>query len=332
MLCNVCLEYRADMLTLCKDCHQTAYCSEEHRLNDRDNHSKWCDGLRINFFYDGTPFQTSIPENVYLNIHFNDDETLPKPVPKDTFGLASVMLLKDIQNGDSEPGRELAQHIEEFKLAGMFSHVGTILHVLQKVSLLEDVQSELNIFVLGAEKEHLLFNIITQAAFFAHLPNLRHLRLCFIGPNVDKQPKSVGHFAGNRKVEIVTYRYLYHKLPKTVKLPKPHLAIAFNCGFNEFGGTSQQTWDKTIRQILNIPNVPFAFTSYTLREASEDACIVEMLANFITQSSEEIVYVVRNAVNPFRQPIPLRNPNLDDEDHVLYYENGYLSVCLMQSE
>ncbi|XP_035915306.1 uncharacterized protein LOC118513540 [Anopheles stephensi] len=328
VLCNVCLEFRPGKLTLCQDCHQIAYCSEEHRLNDRDKHSKWCDGLRINFFYDGGP--VSMPKNVYPNIRFDDGDALRKPIPKDTFELASAMLLKDIQNPDTEPGHELAQQIEELKLAGMFSHVGTILYVLHKVSLLEAVGTELNIFLLGAEKEHQLFNIITQAAFFAYLPNLRHLRLCFIGPNVETVPKSVGHFAGNRKVEIETYRYLYHKLPRWAKLPTPHLAIAFNCGFNEFTDSPDRTWDKTICKILTIPNVPLAFTSYTLREATDDVCVVEMAVKRNEHTSGELVYVVRNAVNPFRQPIPLRNPNLDDVNHVLYHENGYLAVCLMQ--
>ncbi|XP_050072333.1 uncharacterized protein LOC126560417 [Anopheles maculipalpis] len=329
LLCNVCMEYRAEKLTLCQDCQQTGYCGEEHRLADREKHSKLCDRLRINFLYDGRP--VTMPENVYPNMHFNDHEMLQKPFPKDTFALASAMLLKDFQNWDTEPGHELGQQMEELKIAGMFSHVGTILYVLQKVRLLEDVGAKLNIFILGAEKELLLFNTVTQAAFFAFMPNLKHLRLCFIGPMVEKGHKGVAHFAGNRRVEIESYHYLYHRLPEAVNLPKPHLVIAFNCGFTEFIGTPNHTWNKTILKVLAIPNVPFAFTSYTLQEASEDACIVELLSTDNAQDGT-IAYVVRNAVNPFRHPVPLRNPNLDDEFDVLYHENGYLSVCFMQDK
>uniref|UniRef100_A0A182JSE0 MYND-type domain-containing protein n=1 Tax=Anopheles christyi TaxID=43041 RepID=A0A182JSE0_9DIPT len=328
LLCNVCMEYRAEKLFFCEDCQQVAYCSEEHQQSDREKHSKWCEELRINYYYDADASNGS-SKNLYPNFDFESDETFQKSFPKDTFELASVAFGNDIVTCKTEPGIELAQELENLSVAGMFSHMGTILHVLRTVGMLDEVEKELNVYVLGAEKDHLHFNPVTEAVLFRFLPKLRHLRLYLIGPNVDEAANSVMHFMDNRTIEIEMYRYLFHKLPKQFKLPQPHLAIAFNNGFNEFFGTKKHTWDQTIRQILTIPNVPFAFTSYTHREAMDDAAIVELNVQNM-ETFGKLAFVRRYATNPFRNPIPLRNPNRDDKTDILYYENGYLSICVMQ--
>uniref|UniRef100_A0A182I768 MYND-type domain-containing protein n=2 Tax=Anopheles arabiensis TaxID=7173 RepID=A0A182I768_ANOAR len=329
-LCNVCLEYRPERLFFCDNCQQVAYCSEEHQQSDREAHAKWCDGLRLNFYY-GTD-TTNCATKLYPNFDFEQDETSQKPFPKDTFELLSAAAGRDIQTSLTEPGLELAQELENINAAGIFSPVGTILHVLRTVGLQHELEEELNVFVLGAELDYLCFNPVTEAVLFRFLPKLRRLRLYLIGPNVNDAASSVMHFMNNRTIEVEVYRYLFHKLPPQFKLPKPHLAVAFNCGFNEFFGTGKHTWDETIRQLLTIPNVPLAFTSYTQREAIEDAAIVDLTGQTMPATCGKLVFMRRNVTNPFHNPVPIRNPNRDDKTDVLYYENGYLSICVMQMD
>uniref|UniRef100_A0A182P683 MYND-type domain-containing protein n=1 Tax=Anopheles epiroticus TaxID=199890 RepID=A0A182P683_9DIPT len=327
-LCNVCMEYRPEKLFVCANCNQVAYCSKEHQESDRKKHSKWCDRLRINFFFD-TDISNNSSIGAFPKFAFENEETFQNTFPKDIFELASTALEVEVKSSATEPGLELAEELHNISIAGMFSHVGTILYVMRALGMFEEVDNELRVYILGAEKDHVFFNAFTNTVLFRFLPKLRRLRLFFIGPNVDKAAESVMHFSDNRIIEIEMHRYVFHKIPEKVKLPEAHLAIAFNSGFNEFYGSKKYTWEETLRRILKKPNLAFAFTSYTLGEAMDDASIMELTEQRLP-SFHNLVFMRRNIVNPFRNPVPIRNPNQADENDVLYYENGYLSICVMR--
>ncbi|XP_053672330.1 uncharacterized protein LOC128722679 [Anopheles nili] len=331
-VCNVCLNYDSEKLDFCSDCRQVAYCSEEHRQRDRENHSKWCDLLRINFCLDFGKFIFKCDSFIRLI----GDKVDLQFLPKDSFQLASEIMGRNIKARSRSVSKsgltiELPQEMDNIKLASHFSWVGTILYALKCTDMYDDLQDDLVVFIIGTDNEDVFFNRLTNTAFFVFIPMLRRLRLYFIGPNLKQNDGYQNYLDETRVVEAVLYRDLYHKLPQKYELPNPHLIIAFNCGFHEFCGTPEETWSETIRNLLCIPNVPFAFTSYTHEEAVNDATTVLREAQMLDKR-DALTYVLRAAVNPLRNPDPIRNPDLTDETDVLYHKNGYLSIAIMRKE
>uniref|UniRef100_A0A182QX30 MYND-type domain-containing protein n=1 Tax=Anopheles farauti TaxID=69004 RepID=A0A182QX30_9DIPT len=327
-VCAICMEYRPEKLTFCEECHQVAYCGEEHRNADRKKHSKWCAGLRLNYFIDNVLADGS--ENACRDVAIFTEETFKKPFPKDIYSLANMVGGYNIRNpANTVSCMELTEEIEAVKLAGLYSFVGTVLHVLRVTDLMEELNKDLNVFVLGAEQEGLLFNPIIAIAFFYCLPKLRRLRVYLFGPEVTDDNGYLVPFDCDRVLELNKYRYLYHEVPNTIRLPQPHVVIAFNSGFHELAGLPEDTWQPTLNKLFELPNVPIAFTSYTHNEAIDDSNVVQLYAQLV-QKLHCLQFIERNAFNPFYDPKPLRNPDLKD-DEMLYYLNQYISIVVMRN-
>ncbi|XP_058126426.1 uncharacterized protein LOC131293367 [Anopheles ziemanni] len=316
LLCNVCQNVSSGKLKLCGDCHQVAYCSQDHQDQDQLKHSKWCKEYALNFMLNHVePKMTNLTHIPEL-----DDISFPC----DNYKLAGAVTGRELRK--PSPDIPAMNQLEDLKYATHFSWVGTILYLLQTTGIPDQLGDKLVIYIVGACKEPIYFNRTTCAALFAYLPKLETVKICFIGPELLTTKSTVSiNYHGGQKVEHMYYRSLYHELPGI--LEHPQLIVAMNCGFNDINNASQHTWPQTIRSLLGIKNVTFAFTSYTYAEAIDDCTIVLGEAERLYEE-EKFTFVKRAAINPFRDLQPLRNPDILDEKDELYYDNGYLSIAI----
>ncbi|XP_035774049.1 uncharacterized protein LOC118456965 isoform X2 [Anopheles albimanus] len=327
VLCRVCLEYHRDLLSYCEGCHQVAYCSEKHRLQDHEQHAKWCRAYHIAFIIDNKPPAiTNIGDTVIPCL----DEADLKTFPSDCYKLASKALQRKIINPTAEDDHllEPQDQLENVKLAEVYSYVGTILYALHCTNVIDEIGDTLNIFIVGARAEVFYFHEQTCALFFAYGPKLRTVKLFFIGPEL---PETVNEpctldYGDGRLVELIYHKELYHELPGKIVLPNPHLVGAFNCGFNEYFGTPADTWAKTLRFLLYNYHMPLVFTSYTYNEAIEDVAILVHAAR--KSSGRDVRFMKRALCNPLRGGVPVRNPDVSDRNQdEIFYNNGYLTVA-----
>uniref|UniRef100_A0A182ISW3 MYND-type domain-containing protein n=1 Tax=Anopheles atroparvus TaxID=41427 RepID=A0A182ISW3_ANOAO len=323
-VCKVCHAVGPNKLQFCNECHQIGYCSKDHQEQDRPNHSKWCQGYRQNFILND--HEPLLP---FLYGILKYSEADRQSLPHDIYQLASRTLYREIRMPTPDgPAMEQQEEIDNLKIASIFSWVGTILYTLSTTNVLDELRDQLNVYLVGASKETSFLNMATCASLFSCIPKLRTIRLFLIGPNTCTNRTISFAYNNGQQVELIHYRHLYHQLPNSCTLDHPQLIVAFNCGFTEIRVPTKNTWLPTIRSLLQFHSVPFAFTSYTHKEAIDDCTTVLSEALELYESNEKLTYVKRAAVNPFRDPRPYRNPDILDEKDELYHDNGYLSIVI----
>ncbi|XP_052867292.1 uncharacterized protein LOC128273385 [Anopheles cruzii] len=321
--CKVCFEYHRERLMFCEGCKQVAYCSKRHREQDSENHSQWCNAYRISSMVDN---KCAAIDHAGSSITALDEGDL-KALPSNAFELASTALQRTIINPSAvnDIPLEPIQEVENIKIAEEFNFVGSILYTLRATNVTEEIHDTLNVFIVGARKEILWFTKVHCGTLFSYVPKLRKITLHFIGPQLLKFGQITLKYDDGRRVELNCHPNLYHQLAPNVALGDPHLIAIFNCGFHENRGMPSDTWPETIQLLLDIPNVPIMFTSYTHTEALEDVTVVMSEARAMG-CREQVTVIKRGLVNPFRGGVPLKNFETIDSPEELYYNNGYLTI------
>ncbi|KAJ3310316.1 hypothetical protein HDU76_003402 [Blyttiomyces sp. JEL0837] len=90
---------------------------------------------------------------------------------------------------------------------------------------------------------------------------------------------------------------------------KPDLVMVLNSGIHEHPFPS--TWGQTVKELIDL-DVPVVFTAYNEEEVRQDQKIVESQGANIVITAQE---------NPWKSPIPIREPFFKDE---FYYKNGFM--------
>ncbi|XP_055643162.1 uncharacterized protein LOC129779611 [Toxorhynchites rutilus septentrionalis] len=317
-ICRVCYEYDSSKLKGCEACFQVLYCSEEHRLQDAENHAKWCEMYRVNLLLDA-----DFPE-------YEDILNFPKltafelsTFPKNSFDLVNTAYKTRIS---STP--KTAEDFKDLKYVSNYSHVGSILYALYTTNMHLELQQSLVIYVVGAEDELLFFDYNICAIIFTYLPQVRDVIVHFIGPQLYNFKEDVElTFKGARTVKMRFHMGLYHTLDANEFLGRPQLVISYNCGFHEYVDSNRESWGTTLARLLRFVNIPIVFTSYTRDEACQDCAIVQRV-NKRAAKKRDLVFVKRAAVNPFKDYKPLRNTSYIDERDELYHSNGYISLVI----
>ncbi|XP_029162374.1 uncharacterized protein LOC114933957 [Nylanderia fulva] len=185
------------------------------------------------------------------------------------------------------------------------------------------------IHVIGAEFQFECINLHVWEKFFLHLlPNLKHLRLMFIGPELRLPAVPLDLLTAvkicsacksiNRRVNVSFYpEKFYHNFCHSKQFIKPHLICLFNPGlYRETGFEGKDTWPETIKEFCKI-KVPVCVTSYTKHEIPREMTRIKSIIDVET--------ILEPERNPFASIKPDRN-FVSDDTVPLIYKNYYLAI------
>ncbi|KAF7193051.1 hypothetical protein HII31_05612 [Pseudocercospora fuligena] len=155
------------------------------------------------------------------------------------------------------------------------------------------------------------------------LPRLEHIHVVLCGPNVFgpiSQPLGeVGQdmemdccpecTSMGRRRSMAFFKGPYHEYAHKAAFKKPDLAVLFNSGKSQ---EAVETWAPTTRFLVDSA-ITTAYTTYTEREAMEEAAELEVL---------NARFIIRPEVNKWRGLVPW--PELmEGEEHSSWYQNYY---------
>lgn len=161
------------------------------------------------------------------------------------------------------------------------------------------------------------------------LPDVTHLRLVFVGPNV-------GSGAASRMLQMETCPdcaakgrtrshhgvvALYHDFATSDGFEKPDVVLALNSGIHD--ARLLETWRPTLFALRDA-NIPCCFSSYNASEARHDEEVLRKCGFNVTAP---------NAANPFRcdvveiEPLPK-----EDDGERFYRSNNFVTHCRGRSE
>ncbi|KAG5317686.1 MSS51 protein, partial [Pseudoatta argentina] len=185
------------------------------------------------------------------------------------------------------------------------------------------------VHVIGAEFQYECINLHVWEKLFLHLlPNLKHLKLMFVGPELSlptvpldlltavKICSSCKSFG--RRVKISFHpKKLYHDFCRSKQFIEPHLVCLFNPGlYRETGFKGKDTWPETIREFCKM-KIPVCVTSYTKQEIPREIIRIKSIADVET--------ILEPQKNPFASIKPDRN-FVSDDTVPLIYKNYYLII------
>ncbi|XP_055383685.1 uncharacterized protein LOC129613580 [Condylostylus longicornis] len=188
-------------------------------------------------------------------------------------------------------------------------------------------QEELVIHIIGAEIEFELDLLNKWESFFLHLlPNLKHLTLQFVGPELNYKHQFSNNLVklqlcklckkSNRTVTLQFEKMLYHEFCAEKSYTKPNLISFYNPGLHRSTGfQDMDTWPLTIKEAAKA-FCPIVITSYTHYESPLD------LKRFLNYSNRTINIIQPPSVNIFKSSKPERN-FISDETVPLIFKNFY---------
>lgn len=317
-ICRICNEYDTCKLKPCDNCFQALYCTEEHRLQDAERHSKWCEMYRVNLLLDAD-YPTRLETFDFPKLNAFE---LSK-FPKHSFELVNLAYKTSIP---IKP--EAVKDFNDLKFVSNYSHISTILHALYLTNMDQELQQLLVIYVVGAEDEIVNFDYNTCSVIFTYMPQIRDVVIHFIGPSLGSIKDEIElNYEGTRSVKMHYHKGLFHTLEPVEPMERPQIIVSFNCGFHEHIDSNRDSWNLTLHRLIRFVNIPIVFTSYTREEACQDCAILYSVSKKSIKR-KELVFVKRAADNPFKDYKPLRNPNYVEDGDELYYSNGFISMVI----
>lgn len=185
------------------------------------------------------------------------------------------------------------------------------------------------VHVIGAEFQFECINLHVWEKLFLHLlPNLKHLKLMFIGPELNLPTVPLNLLttvkicstckSSDRRVNVSFHpRKFYHDFCCSKQFIEPHLICLFNPGlYRETGFEGKDTWPETIREFCKT-KVPVCVTSYTKQEIPREMIRIKSIADVET--------ILEPRRNPFASIKPDRN-FVSDDTAPLIYKNYYLAI------
>ncbi|KAJ8075506.1 hypothetical protein PM082_021136 [Marasmius tenuissimus] len=295
-------EPKKHALKPCSTCQSVFYCSEEHWKSARPMHAT----LPAEGGFDCGRTQCQLLDDIRIDSSFMATMTegsgmlvwYPSRIKQQWEPLRDGQARKNWEDEYAELlkehfGNEMTQskETEEASLPPSLRAISvglsmpmTILYALQRLNADEEWarKPELTIHVIGASSEKEVPAAVVFDEILHRLPELEHLRLVFVGPDIKhvikalRRPNTLkpeymdpceGCLRQNRKRTHELHAMLYHEYVENLdsKFMKPDLAVAFNSGANTY---QDDSWKETI-ELLVKRKIPSAFTSFSEDEARD---------------------------------------------------------------
>ncbi|XP_063702425.1 uncharacterized protein LOC134832361 [Culicoides brevitarsis] len=314
--CEVCYETDPYKLIRCPDCKFSSFCKDGEcqatSAADPNIHKKYCEQKKIAFLcksqikyekvFESLPEPTSFKEFLFEN------------PSRDLFTLIEHLTDKKFTKNPSNP-----EEMIPFVTICQFTFTATILLALQKVKLLQPDRESLCIDIVGANYEETYFNDDTCSLFFAFMPKLHSLKINLIGPEVtSSRTEDLNCFGKTVKMSCHKVPYEYYTGPP------PDFIICFNCGFSEepYEDNEETSWVRGVSAIIK-KEVPFAFTTYTASELTDEIQFVHRAAEKLNVK-DNLAEIYKGA-NDFNDLRPYQNFDKASDER-LYYANRKLCV------
>lgn len=314
-VCRGCRRFTATLRS-CDACGIELFCEHHHD----DGHERWC-----------REFQVFHRVLFMQHRHGHVDPEMPNRTPPEK----NPLRLPD--NFDSLVAR-LYKHSAYYRAMDCYtysslSHVSTIplttLYAMQISCQDWEIADTLVVHVIGAEFQFECVNLHVWETLFLHLlPNLKHLRLMFVGPELRLPTVPLDLLttvkicsaceSSCRRVNVSFHPgKFYHDFCRSKRFARPHLVCLFNPGlYRATGFDGRDTWPETIKEFCKA-RVPVCVTSYTKHEIPREIIRIKSIADVET--------ILEPRRNPFASIKPDRN-FVSDDTAPLIYKNYYITV------
>ncbi|XP_014468613.1 PREDICTED: uncharacterized protein LOC106741307 [Dinoponera quadriceps] len=311
-VCRSCRHFSKALL-YCPDCEIELYCR-----GHEDGHEQWCREFQV--------FR-----RVLLMQHENGhvDPEIPDTFQKDPLCLPDDFDSLMARLYDCLP---YYRDMDCYTYCNL-SHISTIpltaLYSMQISCQNWGIVDTFVVHVIGAEFQFECINLHVWEKFFLHLiPNLKRLRLMFIGPELRLPTVPLKLLTAvkicsacktsDRHVNVSFHPgKFYHDFCRSKQFIKPDLVCLFNPGlYRETGFEGRDTWPDTIREFCKT-SVPICVTSYTKHEIPREMMRIKSIADTET--------ILKPRRNPYASIKPDRN-FVSDDTAPLIYKNYYLAI------
>ena len=320
-VCNFCYSPQQQKLEECNKCFSVAYCSEKHHTQDESKHKPFCEKMLLSLLCEKQEADKGLCEPIIPCIIADVYQPLTS-----TFIQYLEAIMSTENNSELDP-------VQVALLSDHLTFPVSLMFILEQVGiangLFVETAEELIIHVLGARLEVEVFAVVKWEVMFHHLPKLKTLRLCFIGPEVGKvtgKNESLAEMctackSSKRQTHFKISPLSYKEFLESSSV-LPHAVISFNSSLYE--NSEIDMWDDTLGCVKGFPNTPFIFTSYTESEIKKDLNTLEDFAQ------AELDVLVPPQMNPFCSLRPYRD--WESENNIpVFYKNQYVSAVTFKS-
>ncbi|KNC82677.1 hypothetical protein SARC_05036 [Sphaeroforma arctica JP610] len=323
---------RADLrsLTKCAECESVSYCSDSCRETSSSHHQRWCSEYVLLMELERVVAEKGLPPPWIPDLLVEKSEG-PFVLPTN---FEEYLQTREFPAGIFTPSLLTLSHVYSSQA---MTYPLTILWALQRLAsvankadaLVEPYQptkSSLVLHLVGANAHSEALHSVKYEELLHLLPTVTSLTVVLIGPHAPTWTDSDDTecdmcdscLSRSRHFRLRYRRMEYNKFIEsegTVEFGKPDIIVAYNCGFHEYTGKEEDSWNRAMPYMLK-KDVPLIATSYTKSESVADTEYIQAHGGHVSVASEK---------NPFFGRQPFRDWKRDD-DCDFYYYNNYVAV------
>ncbi|XP_037713517.1 uncharacterized protein LOC119549486 [Drosophila subpulchrella] len=319
-VCDVCFSTGA--LVDCDGCAGVAFCSAGHRqLVSLYHSSKDCKTLAVI----ASPFRQ-------LDVLVNIQQFFQSCPIKESHLTTAFSKATNIKLSNT-PWTDLESY-QLFATCSSFSGIGSLCLALTQISWVPDPDKAVIVYIVGATQETLIYFQDMHLNFlFLQFPNIHHLELHFMGKTLGQMGET-GLVFSERTVKKHFYPLSFSQFSCICNVD-PTLILILQPDFIGTGNITQDLvnlvqkndppdfdWHDCLSSIIRTFGVPICYTSISRLKAMSDLTAINEIAR---ENNIDVKRAYNISENPYREIVPLHNPDPLDLERIVY-ANNYLEV------